>query len=223
MLCSPRLRTASLALPLAFSLVVAACSGGGGDKSSSTTRRATTTTTVAPVAITLGGAHVESAGPDVKLDARTQQAILAATKNYVAGAILGPLRSGRIGAAYVGLFDGNVQRQARTTDREALTDITVGKASKGFTTKVTPVRIEGVADQAGKVLYLASIFQVHTTTTTPSGPVSINRAVELTFMPEPRKWKVTAYRALTTRKSAAGTTTTTARSGSTPTTKKKKP
>jgi hypothetical protein len=165
--------------------------------------------------------HIESAGPPVKIDAKTEQALVGLTKKYIDSAIVGPLRAGKIGAAYPGLFDGNVRTAARTTDREALTDITVGRAPKGYTMKVTPVRIEGIADQAGKVLYLATIFQVNTATTTAGGPVNINRSVELTFAPEFGPWKITAYRALTTRKAAAGTTTTSASSGSTPTTKKK--
>jgi hypothetical protein len=174
------------------------------------------------VKLALGDVHIESAGPDVKLDAATQKAVLDSTTKYVDAAIVAPLRDGKIGGAYAGLFDGNVQKPATSTDREVMTDLSVGKATDGYKATASPVRIEGVADQAGKLLYVATIFQVSVATTTGAGPVDITRAAELTFSPGFGTWKVTSYRALTTRKAAAGTTTTTAtRDGGTPTTKAK--
>ena len=222
MLRFPRTHTASLALPLVVSLLLAACSGGG-DDASTTSRPKSTTTTSGPVKIALGDVHIESAGPDVKLDAPTQKAVLDSTTKYVDSAIVAPLRDGKLGKAYASLFDPNVQKAATTTDRETLTDLSVGKATKGYKTTVTPIRIEGIADQAGKLLYVASVFQVNATTTTAAGPVTISRVSELTFSPGFGQWKVTAYRTLTTRKAATKTTTTTAASSGGPSTTKKKP
>jgi hypothetical protein len=212
----PGLRAASFAVPLVVILLVA-CSSG--EDTSGTSRRSNTTTSTAPVKIAVGDVHIESAGPDVKLDAATQAAVLDATAEYVDAAIVGPLRDGKLGAGYPALFDGNVQAPATTNDREALTDLSVGKATDGYEATVTPVRIDGVADQVGKLLFVASTFQVNVQTTTGDGPVTISRAAELTFSPASGAWKVTGYRTLTARTPGTGPTTSTTAEAGAPTTK----
>jgi hypothetical protein len=212
----PRLRATSLAVPLAVILLVA-CSSG--EDTSGDSRRSSTTTSAAPVKVTVGEVHIESAGPDVKLDAATQTAVLDATTKYVDAAIVGPLRDGKLGAGYPALFDGNVQAPATTSDREALTDLSVGKATDGYEATVTPVRIDGVADQVGKLLFVASTLQVKVETTTAGGPLTISRSAEFTFSPASGSWKVTGYRTLTARTPATGPTTTTTAEAGAPATK----
>jgi hypothetical protein len=217
----PRPRTASLALPLVVTVLVAACSSGG-DESASSASRETTTTTAAGAKVTVGEVHVQSAGPDVKLDPATGHALLDSTKKYVDAAVVAPLRDGKLGAAYAELFDGNVKAPANAADREALTDVSVGKATDGYKVTVAPVRIDAVADQSGKLLFAAATIQATSDTTTAAGPLKIARATELTFSPAFGSWKVTAYRAVASRQAAAGTTTTTAEAGGATTTTKEK-
>jgi hypothetical protein len=195
--------------------VLGACSGGGSDDKASSTTKKSSTTTTSPARFTVGAVHVESAGPDVKLDAKTQQGVVAIAQRYVDAAVVGPLRTGAVAKNYAGLFDLHVEKPATTSDREALTDASVGKATKGYSVRLSPVRIDALADQTGNVIYMSASFQTSARTTVPTGPMNISRSTELTLAREGPGWKVTAYRVVATRRAQTGTTTTSAQTATT--------
>jgi hypothetical protein len=214
-----RFRSAVFVAPVVAAVVLTACSSGGGKKAAPTTvPKSTTTTTQAKLRV--GTVHVESAGPDAKVDSATQRAVMTAAQQYVNSAVLGPLRTGALSPVYGTLFDAHVKAPATTTDEAALTDAQVGKATKGYRATFTPVRIDAVADQGGHVFYVAATVRTIVDSTTATGPVRISRTAELTFAPAGKTWKVTAYRVVVTRQARAGTTTTTAHAPKTSTTRK---
>jgi hypothetical protein len=214
-----RFRTAFFVAPALAAVVLTACSSGGKHATATTTvPKSTTTTTLAKLRV--GSVHVESAGPDAKVDAATQRAVMTASQQYVNTAVFAPLRTGAVNPVYLTLFDLHVRGPATTTDRAALTDAEVGKATKGYRALLSPVRIDAIADQGGHLLYVATSFRLLVDTTTATGPVQIVRSTELTFAPAGKTWKVTAYRVVATRRAPRRTTTTTAHAPRTTTTRK---
>jgi len=162
----------------------------------------------------VGKVDVESAGPTVQIDTATGRAVLAAAQQYIDTALFAPLKAGTIGAGYGALFDTGLKASAIGSDRAALTDLDVGKAT-GVTTKATPVEMSALAGNLGELMYVATDFDLSVKGTAPTGPFTMSRHVELTFAKTGKAWLVTAYRVNSVRKSVAGTTTTTASSGTT--------
>jgi hypothetical protein len=175
-----------------------------------------TTTTVAPTVIVLtrGDVVVQSAGGDVVVDEATQQTILAAAQHYVDVALVAPLRDGAVGEGYDTLFDAPVAANAAGADRAALSDEGIPPVTATPTITATPVRIDGLADRDGHLQLVATTFTVAVQGTTASGPLTINRSVELTFTPGPEgNWRITAYRVSVGREAADTATATTAAAG----------
>ena len=204
---SSRVSVAVLAVVCA--LLAASCSGGkkASERNASATQPETSS---APLAV--GSTHIESVGPDVKLDAATQAALLAAAQKYADTAVYAPLQTGQIGAGYDALFETSLRADATGADASTLTDSGIGKVDH-YKETATPVAITGLADDTGKLLYLATSFHLDVEAGTKAGDVSSVRDVELTFAPQGSDWAVTAYRVKAKRVLPGSTTTTTADAG----------
>jgi hypothetical protein len=203
---------------LAFlALVTVSCGGGGDDESEAKTETSTTVTTEPPLEFELerGEAVVASAGGDVALDDKVQQAVVDASQKYIELAVLGPIVNGKIGKGYGNLFDAAVKGAATGADRAALTDEDIPKATETPTVTAAPVRVDAIADATGQVLLLATTFDVDVRAETKNGEMSVIRNNELTFAPGPNgKWLITAYRVSAERDlPKAKTTTSTAAEG----------
>jgi hypothetical protein len=194
-------------------LVLTACSGGGGDDKTAETKHheaTTTTATVADLKLTRGEVAVASAGGDVTLDEKTQQAVVDAAKSYIDAAVISPVSDGKVGKDYDGLFDSAVSANATGPDRAALTDDGIPKATKKPTVTATPVRIDALADKDGKVVLLGATFDVDVRATSAGGAVTVHRTNELTYAPVDNGWKITAYRVSVERATPEGSTSSTA-------------
>jgi hypothetical protein len=205
-----------LAAGAAALLLVACSSGGTAESKASSSSSKATTTTVAPTLIVLarGDVGVQSAGGDVVLDEPTQQAVLGAAQHYVDVALVAPLHDGAVDEGYETLFDAPVAANATGADRAALTDEGIPPVTATPTVTGTPVRIDGLADRDGHLQLVATTFTVAVEGTTASGPLAINRSVELTFAPSPDgSWRITAYRVSVGREAADASTATTAAAG----------
>jgi hypothetical protein len=189
--------------------VASACSGSSKHSAPNSTPAVVTSS---QAALKIGNVDVESAGPNTSVDKNTQKAVLALAQQYVDSAMISPLSTGALGSGYANLFDDSVRLPATTADANTLTDAGIGK-TKGFDEKTTPVALSALADQLGSLLYLATNFNVNINATTPDGPATIARTVELTFAPSGNGWKVTGYRVHAVRKLPSGTTSTTVNAG----------
>jgi hypothetical protein len=208
----PRSRSALVLVVCA--LVLGACSGGGSsDELNTTGDKNVATVKTSPLAI--GDVKVVSAGPPAEIDKKTRDIVLKASQKYLVTAIHEPLNTGQIGDGYNILFDLGVREAALAADRDALTEMPVGKVDT-YTEKTGKVQLSGLADNAGNLLYIGSRFTATIKAETAAGPVTITRSTEFTFVPSGKNWLVTAYRVAAARKSPTGTTTTTASSGGTP-------
>jgi hypothetical protein len=191
---SPRFRSIFAAV-CAFVVLGAACSSGGGKKA-----QAPTTTTLPnrhTRALTLGAIDLQTAGPDLTLNKDTKSAVLKATQDYVDNAVYAPLDHGTVGSGYAGLFDGSIRAAATGRDKHALTE-SMHNVS-GYSASAAPIELSGLVDSSGALVYLATDLTLNEKLTTTAGNFKIDRAIELTFSPNGKKWLVSAYRVKSTR------------------------
>jgi hypothetical protein len=211
-----------LAAALAVLLIVTLAGGCGSSKKHAKVNASDSPTTQVnrpgkPVKLVLGSVAVQTAGPDVKVPKETQKKLLSLAQTYVEAAVHEPVSAGKLGARYATIFETGVRGGATGADEKALTDTDVGKAAK-YSESATPVKVSGLADNNGTLLYLATNFSMKVTATTAKGQYAISRDVEFTYAPSGKSWLVTAYRVKTVRKlpKAATTTTVTAARGGKP-------
>jgi hypothetical protein len=205
--------TAAVLVVVLAVVLLATC--GGDDKKKVSPEGSSTTTVNKPgksVKLAIGSVDVQTWGPAVKLPKDTQKKVLALAQTYVDTAVHTPISAGTLGGQYSSIFEKGVLLSATGSDRPALTDLAVGKTSK-YKETATPVKISGLADGGGSVLYLATNFSLNVKATTDGGPLTIARDVEFTFAPIGNNWRVIGYRVKAARKLAAKTTTTTAVAG----------
>ena len=100
-------------------------------------------------------------------------------------------------------------------DKAVLTDLDVGKVTR-LSTKATPVELSALAGTLGEILYVATNFNLTVSGMAPTGPLTINRRIELTFARPAKTWLVTAYRVQAVRHLSSGTTATTTTGGTKP-------
>jgi len=160
----------------------------------------------------IGTVDVQSAGPPAHISSAARQAVLDASQSYVDDAILAPVDKGHLDEAYARIFDRGVRKSATGRDRAALTEVRTGSLKAPKAT-ATPVRLDGMGDQTGKLVLVAATFWVHVSADGSGGKVKIERLSELTFAPEGGRWVVTAYRVGVKRTGTAQTTAAVARAG----------
>jgi hypothetical protein len=214
----PRAAIAALAIVLVALGILGFVSCSGDDSSKPHASGSTTvpSATKKVHALKIGTVRIESVGPPLQLSKGTRKAVLASAQQYVDTGVYGPLDSGAVASGYAALFESPIRSAATTADRGALTEVPVGKAKK-YSAKASPVAVSGLVDGSGALVFLATNFRMEEKVTTASGPLRILRNVELTFVPNGKQWRVTAYRVVATRKTAVATTTTTARTARTTT------
>jgi hypothetical protein len=215
-LVSQRKRSPQFCVALgALALAVAACGGGGGKHAGTSTTTKPKVLAIKTAILKVGKVDVESAGPpNAKIDPPTGRAVMTIAQKYIDNAVFAPLQKGTLGAEYAKLFDPGVKPLAISADRNALTDLSVGKATN-LSTKATPVLLSALAGSLGELTYVATNFDLTVKGTIGTQKLGITRHIEFTFAKTGKNWLVTAYRVQTIRKSVAGTTTTTATAGST--------
>jgi hypothetical protein len=214
---SRRKRSPQLCVLLAaLAITVSAC-GGGGKKPDDTKPPVTKPKVLAikTAILKVGKVDVESAGPqNAQIDPPTGRAVMTIAQKYIDNGVFAPLEKGTLGAEYAKLFDPGVKALAIGGDRSALTDLSVGKATR-LSTAATPVLLSALAGSFGELMYVATSFELRVKGFIGTRKLGITRRIELTFAKTGKNWLVTAYRVQAIRKTVAGTTTTTATAGST--------
>jgi len=192
----------SIVVVAVIALVLAnlAFSGSGGDKT-----KPKHVANSAGLTLKIGSVGVQSAGPQPRVSSSVKQAVLDASQAYVDDAVLAPIEKGHVNLAYAKIFDRAVRGDASGRDRATLTEIRTGELKAPVTATATPVRLDGMGDQTGKLVLLAATFGVDVSGKGSSGPLKITRLAELTFAPEGGRWMVTAYRVGVKRTATAHT------------------
>jgi hypothetical protein len=192
-------------------VLVAACSGGGKHARPETSAPSTQGTNVKPAVLALGHIDIQTWGAEVKLSKETKKTLLGLAQKYFDTAVHDPLGSGKLGTGYPGLFEKGMRPAATGRDEAAMTDVSVGQAK--YAESASKVKISGLADNTGALLYLATTFSIRVNATTAKGPMRIAHDVELTYAPSGKNWLVMAYRVKTERKTPKAKTTTTVAAG----------
>ncbi|MDQ1520535.1 MAG: hypothetical protein QOI55_1608, partial [Actinomycetota bacterium] len=207
----PSRTPARFAAAALVAVLVAGCSGGGKHARPDTSAPSTQGTNAKPAVLALGSIDIQTWGAEVKLSKETKKKLLGLAQRYFDTAVHDPLGSGKVGAGYAALFEKNLRTTATGRDEKALTDIALGQSK--YSETASKVKISGLADNTGALLYLATNFSVRVDATTAKGRVRIARDVELTYAPSGKNWLVTAYRVKTVRKQPKAKTTTTVAAG----------
>jgi hypothetical protein len=217
---SKKLRTALLVLVsiviigIAASLLANTADSGSGSK-----HQSNGSSTVAPpkhvaaLKLRIGTVSIQNTGPPAKIKAPVRRAVLDATQGYVDDAILAPLERGHVDTGYESMFDSGVKSAAAGPDRPALTEGSTGVARGAVHATASPLRVDGIGDQSGKIALVAASFGLTVKASTPAGPLTITRLTELTFANEFGKWRVTAYKVIVRRRIGATTTSKRASTG----------
>jgi hypothetical protein len=191
---SPRFRSIFAAV---CALVVLGAACGSSSKKS----QPQTTTTTSPNrhvrALTLGAIDLQTAGPALTLSKDTKAVVLKATQDYVDSAVYAPLDHGKVGSGYAGLFDSSIRAAATGRDEHALTESMHNVL--GYSASAAPIELSGLVDSSGALVYLATDLTLDEKLTTAAGKFKVDRAIELTFSPNGKKWLVSAYRVKSTR------------------------
>jgi hypothetical protein len=191
-------------------LLASLANSGSGSKAP---KKATTTTPSTPnTALTLriGAVHTQNTGLPTKVKPAVRVALVKIDQGYVNDAIMAPLEKGAVNNAYVTSFDPGVKGAAARTDRAVLTEVRTGAATGPVVATASPVRIDVVGDQTGKIALAATTFTMQIKAPTARGTLVIRRRTELTFANEFGRWYVTAYRVTVRRALGAKTTSSTA-------------
>jgi hypothetical protein len=202
-------------------VLLARCGGGSSAKKPAVQHPGPSTTVAeeATFRLRLGKVEVQDTGPPAPVGKSLRRVLLAATQKYLDDAVLAPLRTGRVNAGYLSLFDAGVNGSAAKADRGVLTEVNIGRTSGPVAVTGSPVRIDGLGDPAGKIAMAATTFDLHIVGRSARGPIDLYRSAELTFVDEFGHWLVTAYRVSVHRTIGSATTATTAHAGRTTTTK----
>jgi hypothetical protein len=193
---------------LVVALVIVSCSGEDDKGDGATPAPKAEGVLEKRKALKAGKVVIESAGPEVKLPQDMQSTLVKKAQTYVDTAVHDPLTAGEVGNQFAKLFGERLRGRATGRDLKALSDAGVGRASK-YVETVKPVRISGLADGAGKLIFLATNVSMKVKATVDDRPVTISRDAEFTFGQSGKDWLVTAYRVKAVRKAPKGKTTTT--------------
>lgn len=202
--CSSFAPVRRLAAALLLVVVAAGACSGDDKKSPAESNQSTESgsATRRTQVLKIGSTTLQRVGTRGRITPETQRAVLASAQRYVDRAILAPLETGKPGRGYPALFVAGLRPAATGADKRVLTDLAVGPTT-AFVEKPSRVALTGLADQSGALLYLATKFSVQVQASTPGGPMTINRSVELTYERVRRTWLVTAYRVKVTRRRPA--------------------
>lgn len=216
---SKRLRIAlisgGVAVLVAVVALIIAGNGGSSSKPGATKVKpgsSSSTTTTTKLILKIGPVEVQSAGPPAGVRHPAQLALLRATQQYLDDAIRSPLLHGKADRHYADVFDPGVKASAIGQDRLTLTESPT-RAIHDVRMSASRLRMDGLADTAGKLAFVATTFSLRIEASAPTGPITIRRNTELTFANEFGHWVVTAYRVSEQRTVGTNTTSTTAHAG----------
>lgn len=218
---SKRLRTAllvgaSIVLVVGVALLLAGTADTGSQSPAAKAKKekAKAAAKAKPLKLVIGPVFVQNTGLPAVVKPPVRRAVMSATQKYFNDAIQSPLRRGRVNNAYQKVFAQGVRRLAANRDRAALTETATGPIRGRVLISASPVRIDALGDQAGKLALVATTFTLKADGRTTAGrALAIRRLTELTFAYELGRWQVTAYQVTVRRTLGPKTTTTTARAG----------
>ena len=138
-------------------------------------------------------------GPAVQLSPEQVTAIVGTARQYLDGAVIEPLRTGKPAADLAGLFDAATAPQLNSLARPALFEEGLPAASGGLDAKTSRLVVTGLSDGSGAFVLATVSSDVEITAGTDDGDLHIHRITELTLVPEGAAWKIAGFDVLVDR------------------------
>ena len=192
-------------------MILAACSGSSSSKPGTTSTRPAKP---AAVSATVGTVTVAAGGLPAKLADADRDAVLAAVGHYVEAATIAPL-SGKPTKNLAAQFTASAAPALTGPEQDALLDTTVPRSTV-VTTKLAPVNLTALSDQAGAIDLVGTTFDLTVSAKSKKGPITIHRSGEFMFTRDAGAWKVLGFTLAVTRDGAGlgtGPTSTTGSKG----------
>jgi hypothetical protein len=133
------------ALACVLAVAAAGCSSGGDKKDDASPPAAQVQgVTDKRKPLVVGKVQIETAGAPAKLGTKLRAQMLRAAQTYVDTAVHDPLTTGKVGDGYGKLFEKGLRVTATGRDMKALTDESLGKATR-YVEIAKPVKISVLA------------------------------------------------------------------------------
>jgi hypothetical protein len=142
------------------------------------------------------------AGPPAQLSPEQVTAIVGTARQYLDGAVIEPLRTGKAAADISGLFDAATIPQLNGLARPALFDEGLPAATGGIDATTSSLVVNGVSDGAGAFVLATVGSDVQIIAETEDGDLLIHRITELTLVPEGIAWKIAGFDVIVDRQGA---------------------
>jgi hypothetical protein len=132
-------------------------------------------------------------GPPVQLSPEQVTAIVGTARQYLDGAVIRPLRTGKPAGDISGLFDAATAAQLTGLARPALFDEGLPPATGDVTANASSLVVNGLSDGSGAFVLATVGSDVEITAGSDDGDLRIHRVTELTLVPEGLAWKIAGF------------------------------
>ncbi len=201
-------------------LLVTGLAGCGGDNEDAARE---TTTTSGPLQWTIepGAVLIETAGPSGNLSDVDSDAVIKTIRNYISAATVDPLLTGSAGDL-APLLTAAAGSSLDATDRNALLDEGLPKATGPIQVVVVPIKLTALVDKDGVIDLVGALLEVTVSAETDSGPVQVHRGGDLLLRREGLAWRIESFRLVVGRTGKGVATPTTSGTGPATSTKPRK-
>ncbi|MSO37580.1 MAG: hypothetical protein EXQ69_04925 [Acidimicrobiia bacterium] len=189
-------------------VIATACGTGTNNAASSTT----TPTSQVQWTIEPGAVLIETAGPSGNLSDIDRDAVIETVRNYISAATVDPLLTGSAGDL-APLLTAAAASSLDATDRDALLDEGLPKATGPIQVVAVPIKLTALVDKDGVIDLVGALLEVTVSAETDSGPVQVHRGGDLLLRREGLAWRIESFRLVVGRTGKGVPTPTTSRTG----------
>jgi hypothetical protein len=143
--------------------------------------------------------NLNGAGPPAQLSPEQVTALVGTARQYLDGAVIEPLRTGKPAADISGLFDAATAAQLTGLARPALFEEGLPAATGDLDATTSRLVVTGLSDGAGAFVLATVGSDVEIVAATDDGDLRIHRITELTLVPEGATWKISGFDVLVDR------------------------
>ena len=136
---------------------------------------------------------LNGAGPPAQLSPEQVTAIVGTARQYLDGAVIGPLRTGKPAVDVSSLFDAATIPQLNGLARPALFEEGLPAATGDINATTSSLVVNALSDGSGGFVLATVGSDVEVTAGTDDGDLRIHRITELTLVPEGVAWKIAGF------------------------------
>lgn len=201
---APRRRRALALTAAAVALVAVAAAGAlvYASRPAPTKRAAAdaaTAATLPPITtFRLAGEEVPATGA-TSLPGSVLNGVLVTLNRYLDGAVIAPMRSGRVAADLPSIFTASAAQRLGGPDRATLVEEVAPGASRRGSVDDASARLTGLRESGGSILMVAAKVDVVLRTGASGAETRVARSGELVLVPDGGAWRIDGYDLRVTR------------------------